>query len=245
MCLTAPWQITTTQACGSSPCYAPSYSYSVRYTAVNCTTLHSHVMYCPKLHCILLHRLLLKLSLLTVSLFLLPLFSSIMLQDCSSSTCCPVESKSRSAHMPYSVSLFLCLSPDSLHCPPPVLFSPRYHALYYPILTYSASFFVFYITAVPLHFVGKTLTKSHTRSYLSYSKHYDTNLSPLDSSLSNRLSSPIVLHSYFPLFSQAELQASDTNSKAAGSLFLSVVFCSLSFVIGFTLVTIIAPTAWG
>jgi hypothetical protein len=117
MCLTAPWQITTTQACGSSPCYAPSYSYSVRYTAVKCTTLHSLVMYCPKLHCILLHRLLLKLSLLTVSLFLLPLFSSIMLQDCSSSTCCPVESRSRSALMPYSVSLFLCLSSDSLHCP--------------------------------------------------------------------------------------------------------------------------------
>ena len=40
---------------------------------------------------------------------------------------------------------------------------------------------------------------------------------------------------------QVALQASDSSSKAAGSLFLTVVFVSLSFVIGFTLVTILAP----
>jgi hypothetical protein len=44
---------------------------------------------------------------------------------------------------------------------------------------------------------------------------------------------------------QAENASSDSNSKAAGGLFLTVVGMSLSFVIGFTIITIAYPTAWG
>ena len=80
-------------------------------------------------------------------------------------------------------------------------------------------------------------------SLIISSSNYLSNLPYLFS-----LSFLVLIFIFLSIFSfsiQAELQASDSNSKPAGTLFLSVVFLSLSFVIGFTLVTIVEPTAWG
>lgn len=148
---------------------------------------------------------------------------------------------SQRAGEPSLLSLFFCLTPYCPYCALScvILFPLSCLVLSNPVLSYlilllisltSASFYQSLCALSKNPRTAKNITLPLPTCFLHYQITHllifpSTNLSP---------------H-----FSQAELQASDTNSKAAGGLFLSVVFCSLSFVIGFTLVTIIAPTAWG